>query len=83
MRTVYELNTKVFGNMDRKDGHEFKIIALTRTDIFLNSDLVNITSCINDNCVELDWTYSNENEFKYSKLYKMMNRVLVVYQVRN
>lgn len=76
VRAVYELNTKVFGNMDRKDGHEFKIIALTRTDIFLNSDLVNVTSCINDNCVELDWTYSNENEFKYSKLYKMMNRVL-------
>ena len=76
VRAVYELNTKIFGNMDRKDGHEFKIVALTRTDIFLNSNLVNVTSCINDNCVELDWTYSNEKEFKYSKLYKMMNRVL-------
>lgn len=76
VRAVYELNTKVFGNMDRVDGHEFKIIALTRTDIFLNSDLVNVTSCINDNCVELDWTYSNEKEFSHSKLYKMMNRVL-------
>lgn len=76
VRAVFELNTKVFGNMERKDGHEFKIIALTRTDIFLNSNLVNVTSCINDNCVELDWTYSNEKEFRYSKLYKMMNRVL-------
>ena len=76
VRAVYELNTKVFGNMNRVDGHDFKIIALTRTDIFLNSDLVNVTSCINDNCVELDWTYSNEKEFSHSKLYKMMNRVL-------
>lgn len=76
VRAVYELNTKILGNMDRKDGYEFKIIALTRTDIFLNSDLVNVTSCINDNCVELDWTYSNEKEFPNSKLYKMMNRIL-------
>lgn len=76
VRAVYELNMKVLGNMNLKDGHEFKIIALTRTDIFLNSDLVNVTSCINDNCVELDWTYTNEKEFKYSKLYRMMNRVL-------
>lgn len=76
IRAIYELNTQVFGGMDRKDNHVFKIIALTRTDIFLNSNLVNVTSCINDNCVELDWTYSNENDFLYSKLYKMMNRVL-------
>lgn len=76
IRAVFELNTKIFGNMERRDGHEFKIIALTRTDIFLNSDLVNVTSCINDNCVELDWTYSNEKDFPYSKLYKMMNRLL-------
>lgn len=76
VRAVYELNTKILGNMDRKDGHEFKIVALTRTDIFLNSDLVNVTSCINDNCVELDWTYSNEKEFPNSKLYTMMNRIL-------
>ena len=76
VRAVYEINTKVLGNMDRKDGNDFKIIALTRTDIFLNSALVNVTSCISDNCVELDWTYSNEKDFRYSKLYKMMNRVL-------
>lgn len=76
IRAVYDLNTNVFGSMCRKDGCEFKIIALTRTDIFLNSDLVNVSSCIRDNCVELDWTYSNEKEFMYSKLYKMMNRVL-------
>lgn len=76
IRAVYDLNTNVFGSMNRKDGLEFKIIALTRTDIFLNSDLVNVTSCISDNCVELDWTYSNEKDFMYSKLYKMMNRVL-------
>ena len=76
VRAVYDLNIKVLGNLERKDEHEFKIIALTRTDIFLNSNLVNVTSCIHDNCVELDWTYSNEKEFPYSKLYKMMNRVL-------
>ena len=76
VRAVYEINTKFLGNIERKDDKEFKIIALTRTDIFLNSDLVNVTSCISDNCVELDWTYSNEKEFKYSNLYKMMNRVL-------
>ncbi|MGM9601123.1 MAG: P-loop ATPase, Sll1717 family [Faecousia sp.] len=76
VRAVYEINTKILGNMQRKDGHDFKIIALTRTDIFLNSDLVNVTSCISDNCIELDWTYSNEKEFKYSNLYRMMNRVL-------
>mgnify|MGYP004706440043 CR=1 FL=1 len=76
VRAVYELNTKILGNMNRKDGHEFKIVALTRTDIFLNSDLVNVTSCIHDNCVELDWTYSNEKEFPNSKLYRMMNRIL-------
>lgn len=62
--------------MERKDDRDFKIIALTRTDIFLNSNLVNVTSCINDNCLELDWTYSNEKEFKFSHLYRMMNRVL-------
>lgn len=76
VRAVYDINTKLLGNIDRKDEKEFKIIALTRTDIFLNSDLVNVTSCISDNCVELDWTYSNENEFVYSNLYNMMNRVL-------
>ena len=76
VRAVYEINTKILGNMNRKDDHDFKIVALTRTDIFLNSSLVNVTSCISDNCVELDWTYSNEKEFQYSKLYKMMNRVL-------
>lgn len=76
IRAVYDLNTQVFGNRKRRNEHRFKIIALTRTDIFLNSNLVNVTSCINDNCVELDWTYSNETNFLYSKLYKMMNRVL-------
>lgn len=76
IRAVYDLNTQVLGNRKRRNEHRFKIIALTRTDIFLNSNLVNVTSCINDNCVELDWTYSNENDFLYSKLYKMMNRVL-------
>lgn len=76
VRAVYDINTKVLGNMRRKDKNDFKIIALTRTDIFLNSELVNVTSCINDNCVELDWTYSNEKDFKYSNLYKMMNRIL-------
>ncbi len=76
VRAVYDINTKILGNLQRKDGYDFKIIALTRTDIFLNSDLVNVTSCISDNCVELDWTYSNEKEFKYSNLYRMMNRVL-------
>lgn len=76
VRAVYDLNAKLFGNMKRKDNRNLKIVALTRTDIFLNSNLVNVTSCINDNCVELDWTYSNENEFRISKLYKMMNRVL-------
>lgn len=76
VRAVYDLNTKIFGNIQKKDSHSFKIIALTRTDIFLNSELVNVTSCISDNCVELDWTYSNEKEFYYSNLYKMMNRVL-------
>ena len=76
VRAVYEINTKILGNMDRKDKNDFKIIALTRTDIFLNSELVNVTSCINDNCVELDWTYTNEKDFIYSNLYKMMNRVL-------
>lgn len=76
VRAVYDINTKILGGMHRKDDHDFKIIALTRTDIFLNSNLVNVTSCINDNCVELDWTYENESEFVYSNLYKMMNRVL-------
>ena len=76
VRAVFDLNTKIFGNIEKRDNHSFKIIALTRTDIFLNSELVNVTSCINDNCVELDWTYSNEKEFYYSNLYKMMNRVL-------
>jgi hypothetical protein len=76
VRAVYDINTKILGNMERKDKHEFRVIALTRTDIFLNSNLVNVTSCINDNCVELDWSYSNEKEFHYSNLYRMMNRVL-------
>lgn len=76
VRAVYDLNARLFGHIKRKDNNTLKIVALTRTDIFLNSNLVNVTSCINDNCVELDWTYSNENEFRYSKLYKMMNRVL-------
>ena len=76
VRAVYDINMKILGNMKRKDNCEFRVIALTRTDIFLNSNLVNVTSCINDNCVELDWTYSNEKAFVYSKLYKMMNRVL-------
>lgn len=76
VRAVFEINTKILGNMERKDNFDFKIIALTRTDIFLNSELVNVTSCINDNCVELDWTYTNEKDFIYSNLYKMMNRLL-------
>lgn len=38
--------------------------------------MVNVTSCINDNCVELDWTYGTERDFKYSKLYHLLNRVL-------
>ena len=76
VRAVFEIDTKILGNMERKDDRDFKIIALTRTDIFLDSNLVNVTSCINDNCLELDWTYSNEKEFKFSHLYRMMNRVL-------
>lgn len=46
VRAVYDINTKILGNMNRKDKNDFKIIALTRTDIFLNSELVNVTSCI-------------------------------------
>lgn len=76
VRAIYDINTKILGNMKRKDNYDFKIVALTRTDIFLNSELVNVTSCINDNCVELDWTYTNEKDFNYSNLYKMMNRLL-------
>jgi hypothetical protein len=76
VRAIFDINTKILGNMERKDNSDFKIIALTRTDIFLNSELVNVTSCINDNCVELDWTYNNEKDFIYSNLYKMMNRLL-------
>ena len=76
VRAVYDINTKILGKMRRKDSCDFKIIALTRTDIFLNSNLVNVTSCINDNCIELDWTYGNESEFRFSNLYKMMNRLL-------
>lgn len=76
VRAVYYLNTKVLGNCKRKDNKDIKVIALTRTDIFLNSGIVNVTSGINDICVNLDWTYPNEKDFKYSNLYKMMNRLL-------
>ena len=37
VRAVYDINTKILGNMNRKDKNDFKIIALTRTDIFLFS----------------------------------------------
>ncbi len=76
VRAVYDINAQLFGTLETRGKSMFKIVALTRTDIFLDSNLVNVTSSINDNCVNLDWSYSNEREFEYSNLYKMMNRLL-------
>lgn len=76
VRAVYDINTTIFTKTDVRNDCLFKIIALTRTDIFLKSQLVNVTSCICDNSVELDWAYPSESEFEYSNLYRMINRIL-------
>ena len=76
IRAVNEINRTIFGSTERRDHRVFKIIALTRTDIFIQSQMVNVTSKIRDNSVELNWTNANENEFTTSKLFKMINRIL-------
>ena len=76
IRAVYDINISIFGNMLGKRKKSLKIVALTRTDIFLNSHIINATNLIHDNCIEFDWTCINEKEIKNSYLYKMMNRVL-------
>lgn len=76
VRAVYDLNNSLFGRIkDRKKGR-LQIILLTRLDIFIKSGLSNPGSKISDNAAFLNWCNENENEYKSSELYNLVNNII-------
>lgn len=76
VRAVYDLNCNLFAKIkDRKKGR-LQIVLLTRLDIFIKSGLSNPGSKIADNAAFLNWCNENENEYKNSELYNLVNNII-------
>lgn len=76
VRAVYDLNNDILSRIkDRKKGR-LQIVLLTRLDIFLNAGLSNAGSKISDNSAFLNWSMSNERDYKKTELYALVNNML-------
>lgn len=76
VRAVYDINNDILSRIkDRRKGR-LQIILLTRLDIFLNAGLSNAGSKISDNSAFLNWSMSNENQYKDTSLFALVNNML-------
>lgn len=76
VRAIYEVNYEILSQIkDTKKGR-LKIILLSRLDIFLKAGLSNPGSKVADNCAFLNWSVSNEGEYRQSNIYALVNRLL-------
>ena len=76
VRAVYDLNSDILSRIkDRKKGR-LQIVLLTRLDIFLNAGLSNAGSKISDNSAFLNWSMSNEGEYRNTSLFALVNNML-------
>lgn len=76
VRAVYDINNDILSRIkDRKKGR-LQIILLTRLDIFLNAGLSNAGSKISDNSAFLNWSMSNENQYKETSLFALVDNML-------
>lgn len=76
VRAVYDLNNDVFAHIKDRNKGRLQIILLTRLDIFLKAGLSNAGSKISDNSAFLNWSVSNQNNFKSSPIYELVNNML-------
>ncbi len=72
---VWEVNTDIFSNIKDSPGR-LRVVLLIRPDIFQFLGLQNQNAKIRDNSVILDWRTS-ENEFRNSKLFEVVDRLLI------
>ncbi|MDR0984756.1 MAG: hypothetical protein LBL93_07135 [Ruminococcus sp.] len=67
--SVLELNRE----LNRKGNRKIKIILLCRDDIYEEVDICNNKSTLSDNIVDLNYSYTNLNTPKSTKIYKFAN----------
>lgn len=76
VRAVYDLNNDILSRIkDRKKGR-LQIILLTRLDIFLEAGLSNAGSKISDNSAFLNWSVSNQNNYRASSIFELVNSMI-------
>lgn len=76
VRAVYDLNNDILAHIkDRKKGR-LQIILLTRLDIFLEAGLSNAGSKISDNSAFLNWSVLNQNNYRASSIFELVNNML-------
>lgn len=75
IRAVYEVNTTIFSQIKDRNKGRLQIILLTRLDIFLQADLSNPGSKLQDNCAYIDWNTS-EDYYENSKIYNVVNNMI-------
>lgn len=76
VRAVYDLNSDILSRIkDRKKGR-LQIVLLTRLDIFLNAGLSNPGSKIADNSAFINWSMTNEKDYRTTTLYALVNNML-------
>ena len=68
---VYDLNRAI-----RNQNSKFKIILLTRLDMFMSTDMNNTSCVLTDNSIYLNWGHFNLNEYNESDIYTLVNGML-------
>ena len=76
VRAVYDLNNDIFSYIKDRNKGRLQIILLTRLDIFLEAGLSNAGSKISDNSAFLNWSVSNQNNYKASSIFELVNNML-------
>ncbi len=76
VRAVYDVNSEILSQIkDTKKGR-LQIILLSRLDVFLTAGLSNPGSKVADNCAFLNWSVSNDSEYKQSDIYALVNHLI-------
>lgn len=76
VRAVYDLNSDILSRIKDRNKGRLQIILLTRLDIFLNAGLSNAGSKISDNSAFLNWSMSNEGQYRETPLFALVNNML-------
>lgn len=76
VRAVYDLNNDIFSRIKDRNKGRLQIVLLTRLDIFLKAGLSNAGSKISDNSAFLNWSVSNQNNYRASAIFELVNNML-------